>query len=122
MTSVAARAGGGASGRLVAVAIAVLIVAFGAAFAIGKALQDDSASEGTAPQAKPIDPSYASPKLPAAPPPAALPPLEAPPAAAPEGGGNGAPAPPAASPAPAPAPAPAPPPSDDGGGGPIIEG
>ena len=99
----ATHGGGGASGRLVAIGIAVVIVAFGAAFAIGKAAGGDSGGEAAAPQATPIDPSYSSPKLPAAPPTTALPPLEEPPA--PQGGGGGAPAPPSAAPAPAPAPA-----------------
>ena len=42
---VATHGSSGAGGRVVAIAIAVVIVAFGAAFAIGKAMQDDSGGE-----------------------------------------------------------------------------
>jgi hypothetical protein len=121
MSTGVATAGTGPRGSRVAL-IAVLVVAigFGVAFLVGSAT-GDSSSGGDAPSATPIEPSSASPKLPAAPASTALPKLKAPPAA--EGGGSAAPAPSAPAPS---APAPAPPSGGGGGGGggggPIIEG
>jgi pyruvate dehydrogenase E2 component (dihydrolipoamide acetyltransferase) len=116
-TGVATAGAGPRAPRAALIAVLVVALGFGAAFAVAS-VTGDSSSGGDAPQATPIEPSSASPKLPAAPPSAGLPELKAPPA--PEGGGTAAPAPAAPS-APAPAPAPAPP-SGGGGGGPIIEG
>jgi hypothetical protein len=61
------------SRQLVLVAVAVVVVAFGAAFAIGRLTRDESSG---APGAEPFRPSVAAPKLPAAPEAAPLPPLE----------------------------------------------
>lgn len=105
---VAAGRGGAGTAQLVLVALVVAAAAFGAAFAIASMTKEDPGG-GTVRQATPIEPSAASPKLPAAPPAASLPALKA------------APAPPSGTPAPAPAPAPAPG-GGGGGGGPIIEG
>jgi hypothetical protein len=64
----------GSTPQLLLVALAVMAVAFGVAFAIGKLTHDESSGVR---QAEPIEPSFAAPKLPAAPPAAPLPPLEA---------------------------------------------
>ena len=111
--------------RLLLLALLVL-VGFGAAFAIGKATAGSSEqSEGV----RSIQLPASKPKAPAIAAPAALPGLRATPAPAGGGsspapsGGSGAAAPaPTPTPAPAPAPTPAPPSGGGGGGGPIIEG
>jgi hypothetical protein len=56
----------------VLVGVAVAVVAFGAAFAIGKLTQDDSSGVR---EAERIKPSFAAPRLPAAPPVTPLPPM-----------------------------------------------
>jgi hypothetical protein len=115
--------------RLLLLAL-VIAIAFGAAFAIGKATAGDSA-ESNGGGAQPLQLPDAQPRAPSIAAPAALPDLKDPPkpaggtAPAPGGGSRSAPAP-APTPAPAPAPAPAPPSGGGGGGGggggPIIEG
>ena len=106
--------------------VVLVLVGFGAAFAIGKATAGSSEPSAGV---QSIQLPASKPKAPAIAAPAALPGLRAAPAAtgggsssAPSGGsGSAAPAPTPA-PAPAPAPTPAPPSGGGGGGGPIIEG
>ena len=106
----------------VGVAVLLSVLAFGAAFAAGKAGSGDGDGGGM-PAAKTIEAPSDSPKVPAFAAPAAVPGLKSPPAA--EGGGSSGDSTAEAEPAPAPAPAPAEPspaPPSDGGGGVIIEG
>ena len=117
MTAATAPRGTTLSGARVMMLALLVAVAFGAAFAIGKATAGDS---GPATGAQPIHLPSSKPKTQAIDAPAALPGLRAEPApepssggSAPSGGSSGA------APAPTPTPAPAPP---SGGGGPIIQG
>jgi len=105
----------------VGVAVLLSVLAFGAAFAAGKAGSGDGDGGGM-PAAEGIEAPSGSPKVPAFAAPAAVPGLKPAPVA--EGGSSGdSTGGTAPSPAPAPAPAePSPAPPSDGGGGVIIEG
>lgn len=125
MTATTAPRAGSLNGPRVLLLVLAIAVAFGAAFAIGKATAGSSEKSGGA---QAIDLPSSKPKAPAISAPAALPSLRAAPepsgggSTSPPGGGGAAPAP-APTPTPAPAPTPAPPSGGGGGGGgPIIEG
>ena len=103
----------------VGVAVVLSVLAFGAAFAAGKAGSSDG-DGGATPAAERIEAPSDSPKVPAFAAPAAVPGLKSPPAA--ESGGSSGDSTAEAEPAPAPAPAEPSPAPPSGGGGVIIEG
>ena len=127
MTATTAPRGGAVNGGRIALIALLVVVAFGAAFAIGKATA--SGGEETGNPVKPLNQTASPQEVPSISAPTALPKLQSAPeppdsggsAPAPGGGSTPAPAP---APTPAPAPAPAPPSGGGGGsgGGPIIEG